>query len=266
MISKKMMIIPALMSTLFTFNMDMNAFTIRTAEGCMEVSYDNQPLMENDAESLLVSRFIRNDDLHLDAIWDIPLRKSWWSRQHEYAWTMQFAGPDLVVLDAACGVSHPLKWYLADTCKETWACDTDWRISSREAIIRETYDDLGEDAYSILTNKDYIFDKITLVQASIFDLPDSMPLFDRIFCVSTLEHLYPDERARTLASFAKKLAPNGLLVLTVDYPEVTPEELSRAAKNAGLVSVSTEEIGTPPAGTLTNGHYSIYRCVYKHAN
>lgn len=93
-----------------------------------------------------------------------------------------------------------------------------------------------------------------------------MPQFDRIFCVSTLEHLFPEERARTLASFAKKLAPEGLLVLTVDYPEVTPEELSRAAKHAGLVLVSTAEIGAPPAGTLTNGYYSIYRCVYKHAN
>jgi len=260
--SKKIVITTALMSAMLAFDIDAHGFSIQTADGQMEVSSGS----ENGSENLLISRFIRRSDLQSDSVWDIPLRKSWWSRPYEYAWTMQFAGPDFVVLDAACGISHPLKWYLADNCKETWACDTDPRIVSREAIIKETYDDLGEEAYSILFSKDEIFDKINLLQASIFDLPDSMPLFDRIFCVSTLEHLKPDERARTLDNFARKLAPDGWLILTVDYPEVTPEELSIAAKNAGLVSVSAEEMGSPPEGTLNNGYYSIYRCVYKHGN
>ena len=264
--SKKIMIITALICAIFTFDTDANEFSIQTINGPKEVSSDSNPLMENDSENLSISRFMRKSDLQVDSVWDITLPKTWWSRPHEYAWTMQFAGPDFVVLDAACGISHPLKWYLADNCKETWACDTDYRIINREAIIQETYRDLGKDAYLGLISKDYIFDKITLLQASIFNLPDSMPLFDRIFCVSTLEHLRPQERARTLKNFAKFLAPNGLLILTVDYPAVTPEELSIATKNAGLVPVSAEEIGTPPAGTLSNGSYSIYRCVYKHGN
>lgn len=264
--SKKIVMLMAVASAALAFDINADEFSIQTVDGPIDVSSDGNPLNENDSENLSISRFIRNSDLQVDSVWNIPLRASWWSRAYEYAWIMQFAGPDFVVLDAACGVSHPLKWYLADNCKETWACDTDPRITNREDIINETYDDLGEEAYLTLTNNDYIFDKITLLQASIFDLPDSMPMFDRIFCVSTLEHLFPDERARTLQNFASVLAPNGWLILTVDYPEVTPEELSIAAQNAGLVPVSAEEIGTPPAGTLNNTYYSIYRCVYKHAN
>jgi SAM-dependent methyltransferase len=263
---KKMKTTVALMSLLFTFSLNASEFNIQTADGPVEVSSDEKPLMENDPENLLISRFIRNYDLKLNSVWDIPLRASWWSRPHEYAWAMQFADPNLVVLDAACGISHPFKWYLADHCKETWACDTDRRLTSREAIIRETYDDLGEDAYLILTEKDYIFDKITLVEASIFNLPESMPLFDRIFCISTLEHLLPKERIRTFENFARVLSPEGWLILTVDYPEVTPEELSIAAEKAGLIPVSAAEIGRPTSDVLNNGSYSIYRCVYKHAN
>lgn len=179
MLSKKMMIIPAFMSAIFSSSLGANTFSMRTADGFVETSCDSSPLMENDPENLSVSRFIRNDDLHLDSIWDIPLRKSWWSRPHGYAWTMQFAAPDLVVLDAACGVSHPLKWYLADTCKETWACDTDPRIASREAIIQETYDDLGEDTYSILTNKDTF-----LIKSLLYKL---LFLIFQILCRSSTE-------------------------------------------------------------------------------
>lgn len=249
---KKIILTAALMSTLFAFNVDATAHDPMAAHHSAN------------AENLLNSRFIRKNDLMVDSVWDIPLRKSWWSRPHEYAWAMQFAGPDFIVLDAACGISHPLKWYLADHCKETWACDTDSRITSRKAIIEETYHDLGEQAYLALIDKDYIFNKITLLQASIFDLPDGMPLFDRIFCISTLEHLTPQERVRTLENFSKVLAPKGWLILTVDYPVVTPEELSMAAKQANLVPVTIEEIGNPVVGTLNNGCYSIYRCVYKH--
>jgi SAM-dependent methyltransferase len=265
--SKKKILRATLLTLMLSFSIDAAEFKIQTANGPLQVKNDDKPLMENDPESLLVSRFIRKSDLKLNSVWDIPLRTSWWSRPHEYAWAMQFAGPDFVVLDAACGVSHPFKWYLADNCKETWACDTDPRLIGRAALIQETYDDLGEDAYLILNHKDYIFDKITLVKESIYDLPQSMPSFDRIFCISTLEHLKQEERVRVFENFARVLSPDGWLVLTVDYPEVTPEELSANAEKAGLVPVSAVEIGypAPAVDILTNGYYSIYRCVYKHA-
>lgn len=257
--------IATLMSLVFVCSAEATKLTIQTAQGPVEVKSDDKSLRENERESLLVSRFIRKSDLKLASVWDIPLRASWWSRPHEYAWAMQFVGPDLVVLDAACGISHPFKWYLAENCKETWACDTDPRLTSKADIMLETYNDLGKEAYVALTSKEYIFDKITLVKESIYSLPQSMPLFDRIFCISTLEHLKPEERIRTLKSFAKVLSPEGLIVLTVDYPEVTPEELSLNAEKAGLVPIGIAEIGPPTADTLTNGVYSIYRCVYKHA-
>lgn len=263
---KRIPILWTLSSLILVFSLHASDFTIRTLNGPVQVSLDDKPLNENDPESLLVSRFIRKNDLKVNSVWEIPIKNTWWSRPHEYAWAMQFAGPDFVVLDAACGISHPFKWYLADHCKQTWACDTDPRLINRKALIQETYDDLGEQALKVLLDKNYIFNKITLVQESIFNLPASMPLFDRIFCISTLEHLKPEERVRVFENFARILSPQGWIVLTVDYPVVTPEELSENAKKANLVPVGIAELGFPDSSTLGNGCYNIYRCVYKHAH
>lgn len=263
--SKKNIALTVFVNLMCIFSMEASDFTIRTSKGVTKVSSDDQPLNKNAPESLLISRFIRKNDLKVNEVWGIPLRNTWWSRPHEYAWAMQFAGPDFVVLDAACGISHPFKWYLADHCKKTWACDIDPRLTSKAAVIKETYDDLGEEAFNVLVDKDYIFKKITLVNQSIFDLPESMPSFDRIFCISTLEHLKPEERVRVFENFARVLSPQGWIVLTVDYPVVTPEELSENARKANLVPVGIEEIGSPDSNALSNGLYTIYRCVYRHA-
>ncbi len=194
----------------------------------------------------------------------MTLRSTWWSRPHEYAWAAQFAGPNLVVLDAACGISHPFKWFLGETSRETWACDLDSRIANQTELLRVTYDDLGEEAYQVVKMKGQLLKQVNLVHASICDLPDNMPQFDRIFCISTLEHLDPISREQALEQFARNLAPNGLVVLTVDYPKVIPEDLLESASEAGLVPAKKAHLGTPPEGALSNGYLFIYRCVLKH--
>lgn len=211
----------------------------------------------------LTSRFILNSDIKIDNVVDIPIRASWWSRPHEYAWASQFADKDAVVLDAACGISHPFKWYLGETCKSAWACDADPRIDNIETIIQETYDDLGEVAYSILVNTPRLHQQVTLVKASICQLPANMPQFDRIFCISTLEHLCKKDQTDAMTEFARFLAPDGLLILTVDYPEVTPKALLALADSVGLAPAS-DYLLNRPQGALTNGYLSIFRCVFVH--
>jgi ubiquinone/menaquinone biosynthesis C-methylase UbiE len=105
---------------------------------------------------------------------------------------------------------------------------------------------------------------VTLVKASICQLPEELPLFDRIFCISTLEHLCAKDQKDTITEFARFLAPNGLLVLTVDYPEVTPTALIELADSVGLVPAGDVILDQPTKDSLTNGHLSIYRCVFTH--
>ena len=209
-------------------------------------------------------QFIVSTDPHVEYVAGIPLRESWWSRPYEYAWAEQFVGPNLVVLDAACGISHPFKWLLGVTCKETWACDIDFRILHYDQILAETQRDLGYEAYRALNMNFSLREKVNRVKASICELPDTLPQFDRIFCISTLEHMDPASRKEALSEFARKLKPDGLVVITVAYPLVQIPEFLEAAKEAGLEPVSGADLEPPPPGAITDSWLSIYRCVFKH--
>lgn len=221
-----------------------------------------------------VSRFIAKDDPKVESLAGIDLPKSWWSRPYEYAWALEFVEKNDVVLDAACGISHPFKWHLNQISKETWACDTDSRIQNITQIINNTRQDLGDAAFQTLIHKPELYKSAHLVKASIDNLPDSMPQFDKIFCISALEHMPEEARKSTLAEFARKLSPEGLIVLTVDYPVVSLETLFADAKSAGLEPAGPIEVGPPsedaiaflPDGITSHIQLSVYRCLLKHSD
>ncbi len=211
----------------------------------------------------LTSRFILTSDIKTDNLSNIPLRASWWSRPQEYAWAAQFADENALALDAACGISHPFKWHLGETCAQVFALDSDPRIDNVESIVQETYNDLGETAYSVLLSTPSLYGNVTRVRGSICNLPENLPMFDRIFCISTLEHLCDKDRNDAMHAFAKHLSKDGLLVLTVDYPEVTPQTLIEVADSVGLVPAGKVQLDRT-SQDLTNGYLSIYRIVFAH--
>ena len=210
----------------------------------------------------MTSRFVMNIDPSDSVVAGIHIPKVWWSRHHEYTWAGQFVDPRFVVLDAACGVEHPFKWHLANTCHTVWACDLDPRIEDKDRIF-EASEWFGPESYNTLTKTIYPWNNVFLLRASVTALPNSMPLFDRIFCISTLEHMSISDRKAAFEQFCKKLAPGGLVVITMDYPMCTPEEILRQADEAGLVPAGAVVVGTPPAGALTWGILYVYRCVLK---
>lgn len=212
------------------------------------------------------NRFVLQNDLHAREIAETPIPPvSWWSRPYEYAWAAQFAGPEYVVLDAACGIPHPFKWLLGKLCKETWVCDIDPRIDSMPEILNAIRNDLGEVAYAGALKNIATLLKVKRVRASIADLPKSMPQFDRIFCISTFEHMSKGDQRKTFKEFARILKPEGLIVMTVDYPVVTPEALLGMASAAHLEPVGEVEWGPPPGQALYSAETAlhIYRCVLR---
>lgn len=224
-----------------------------------------EALSAMNSADILANRFIMTSDQKMGVVAGMPLRSTWWSRPYEYAWAAQFAGPQYVVLDAACGISHPFKWFLSETCKETWACDVDSRIAYPEQIIQETYDDLGKTAYDVLTKNPHLLERVKRLHCSICKLPDEMPKFDRIFCISTLEHMSVIEQRKAFAEFSRVLAPDGLLVITFDYPVVSPEHLYTIAATAGLIPARDLREIQPKQDALNNAQFYIYRCVFKRA-
>lgn len=177
------------------------------------------------------SRFITRRDHRLRRmLFDLPV--PWWSRFYEYAWAQQFSQKGDIALDAACGLGHPFKFYLADHCREVHACDLDPRILSREAVLADMAETYGEQAMRGFPDR--YLDRVRFAHASITDLPYPDGHFDKVYCISVLEHLPATEFSATLREFARVLRDDGLIILTVDYPTVDLPYLAEAATAAGL--------------------------------
>lgn len=202
-----------------------------------------------------ISRFVRTGDPRIDTL-VYPLPEPWWSRGHEYAWALQFAEADHVVLDAASGICHPLKFALAERCREAHACDLDPRIVDTAAIRADIGSDFGADAAA--DTLDARIDAVARRCCSITDLPYADGCFDRVFCISVLEHMSPEDRGLALRAFARVTVRGGLVVLTMDHPLVDIGQFAGQALEAGLRFVSEVRVHVPP-DALYSTQYGL-RC------
>ncbi|MEK0317283.1 class I SAM-dependent methyltransferase [Cohnella sp. 56] len=186
----------------------------RTAEHSRE---DAALLQPGASDEDRVSRFIRRtDDLVHHFIYELP--EAWWSRRYEYAWASRFIAPEDTILDAACGICHPFKFFAASHASAAYACDRDHRILSREAILADIAQSVSRQAESQFDHA--LFDRIHLSQCDMTSLPYGDRFFDKVFCISVLEHVDEQTLRGALSEFRRVLKDDGLLVLTVDYPNV----------------------------------------------
>ncbi|MGG0383593.1 class I SAM-dependent methyltransferase [Priestia filamentosa] len=172
--------------------------------------------------SIFTSRFILETDPYSNNfVFNLP--NTWETRPYEYEWAKNFAETEDIVLDAACGLSHPLKFYLADKCKEVYACDIDGRILSKSSILKDI-----EDTYGTVIDDSFLkhsFNPIHFSQSSLTNLPYQNKSFDKIFCISVLEHLSKEDMEQTFKEFRRTLKDQGLLIVTFDYPAINLGEL-----------------------------------------
>ena len=182
------------------------------------------------------SRYILKSDEHKNTF-ITKLPETWWSRPYEYAWAANFMGKDLTVLDAACGIEHPFKYYLAENCQFVDATDHHPKIKD----VAHNYSNL------------------TLYHTDLTDTPSQEGTYDRVFCISVLEHLNPIERIDTLMEFYRVLKPSGLAVITCDIPLVTPVKLITHALQIGFSLPGPAYPQAPdPSYTIYSEEYGLY--------
>lgn len=141
---------------------------------------------------------------------------------------MQFCDKNDVVLDAACGIEHPFKFYLAHRCREAHAVDVDKRVTSLMKIRRRMQKKLG------VFNVDITGFKLSLQCCDIIEMPFPDKKFDKIFCISVLEHLSDVDKIKALYEFSRVIKDDGKLILTLDYPTTNFEKMERFVKDAGF--------------------------------
>lgn len=193
--------------------------------------------------SIRDSRFIVHSDQRDDHfIFSLPA--TWNSRPYEYAWAKQFANPNHVVLDSACGICHPFKFYLADHCREVHACDLDNRILSKEAIHQEIEEVFGKAVADSLPT--HYFEGIHYCRANLTYLPYTNQKFDTVFCISVLEHLEAPIMVQAFQEFKRVLKDDGQIVLTFDYPLINLERLEQVMEEVGLQFSGGVSFDMPP--------------------
>lgn len=209
------------------------------------------------ATEFMESRYIRQSDPKTDTL-VFPLHPAWWSRPYEYEWARRFARPDDVVLDAACGISHPFKFWLAEHCREVHACDWDERILSEEAIRLDIVSDFGEQAAQDLPESTLV--RLHRAQANLAQLPYESGKFDRVFCISVLEHLDTGTMLRAFREFARVLKPKGQLIATFDVPEMRPDLLETIMAVTGLTIEDKLNVVEPDDAIWSDMYGTPIRC------
>lgn len=178
-----------------------------------------------------VSRFVLIDDPAEHSI-VLPLPSSWWSRPYEYSWALRVVPDGAVVLDAACGLSHPLKHALATRGNTVYALDAHPGIESKQAIITAVEQDFGRRSSNALTQAHWT--NLHRRHGDVTKLPYDDGCFDAVVCISVLEHLSGDDLATALKEFKRTLRPGGMVALTFDFPTVNLRSFLAAVDAAGL--------------------------------
>lgn len=151
----------------------------------------------------------------------------WWSRRYEYPWAIQFIEESDIILDVACGQEHPFKFAVADKCKEIHAIDLeplDYN-SINHATHIQFNKTLSQDLYS----------KVKFKQCDASKLPYENGHFNKIFCISALEHITHDVIKLILKEFKRTLSNDGRIYLTIDYPSLEVTTALNLIHESGLV-------------------------------
>ena len=185
----------------------------------------------------LSSRFFTYEDPQLKQMDDFYVPDEWWSRGYEYQWCSQFLNKKEIILDAACGIEHPFKWYAANRVKKIHAVDADARILELKTF-----------------KKNIEFKHIKLIELENNFEPET---FDKIFCISVLEHL-PRNALDILHQFKRLLKPNGIIVMTIDHPFMLTENFVGIVNIAELQFVSEVDYKIPK--NAVKGPYNGLKC------
>lgn len=204
------------------------------------------------------SRFFTYDDKkETNIIYELP--NTWWSRHYEYVWAGQFAEDKDVVLDAACGICHPFKFYLAQKSKKVYACDGDKRIESIDDVLTDIRLSISQKAFDEFDKS--LLNNIKMSKEDITALQYKDKMFNKVFCISVLEEIGKDAQLSALKEFKRVLKDNGTIILTVDYPSVDIDYLLEIIKLSGLEFYGDFDFNIPSNAIETDYFGSNLKCI-----
>lgn len=190
-----------------------------------------------------------------------------WSRDWEYPWAVTNSGVQAGqrILDCGCG-GPPFLPFMASYGLECFGIDTNAGQWFKRSRIKLLLDRLRCRPINNLRHyntdpRKAIGKKINFVAGSFTDLPFIDSFFDRIFCLSVLEHLDKKIALAGLAEMARVLKKNGRLLMTIDYDgdhvhKTMKKSLKDIIKFSGLELFGEEDFSLPGEDERP-GNYNI---------
>jgi hypothetical protein len=171
------------------------------AHGC----YDEEVLRELASYDMRFSEcvpFVKGNTV--TGLFNVPksISSFHWSRQYEYTWAIQNSDlkPTDICLDAGGGFST-FKYALAKRTQKVISIDLN-------------LESIGK---AINSNKKLGFTNVEMYKSAIEDYNPGFQ-FDKIFCISVIEHIpSPEIRAKCIENLFKLVKPNGMLFITLDF-------------------------------------------------
>jgi len=144
-----------------------------------------------------------------------------WSREWEYPWAFLVGNmvKDHIVLDCGCGGSPFLPFLVKKTGCRGYGID----IEHGDFFVREQEKALKRIRYLCDLKRYYIDPKLMfgnnpkIAWGDMADLNFSDNQFDRVFCISVIEHLKIEKAKKGLEEMKRVLKPGGKLIITTDY-------------------------------------------------
>ncbi|MGL5379369.1 class I SAM-dependent methyltransferase [Clostridium sp.] len=205
--------------------------------------------------NLCKSRFILNSDPQVNTLL-YPIPSQWWSRLYEYAWASQFVEAEDISLDAACGLPHHFKFYIAEKSKEAYACDITDEIEDKAFMLNLIKNEFSLEASLNITSS---LNKLNLIKADISDLPYNDKKFDKIYCISVLPEISAPVIEKTFLEFNRVLKDDGLIILSMDHPRIDFNYLTSVIANSGFKFLSDVDF-TPLPNILQSNIYPGITC------
>jgi ubiquinone/menaquinone biosynthesis C-methylase UbiE len=177
-----------------------------------------------------MNKFFKITDDRLHVMDDFIVPEVWWSRPYEYAFANYFLESKDIILDAGCGIGHPFKFYAGKRVQKVYAVD------SNENILENIYDS-----------------NVIPIVSDIKDIPIEDNTVDKVFCISVLEHI-EEGKVEILKEFKRVLKDGGKVILTCDYPAVTPGEIISIAESVGLRSLGQLKYNPLDKSNINSSH------------
>lgn len=196
-----------------------------------------------------------------------------WSRDWEYPWAVinGAVASGHKVLDCGCG-GPPFLPFLALYGAQCYGVDMnadDWmKVGGLQKFIRKlqrrqinSLRQYGEDPQKVIGRP------LTITSHSMTDLPYEDEYFDRVFCLSVLEHLQIDDAHKSMQEMARVLKKSGRLVITMDFDGEHVDKsldgtLFKVVESAGLEYYGPQDFSVPEQSEIP-GMYNVVGLVLK---